>query len=258
MSSRPGQNAVTGIARAFSAAVVVAALGVLSTARGAGAQDLEPRAYSAAPIGTNFLIAGYSRTTGSVSTDPSLPITGVRASLDTSTFAYARTFDLAGHAASVAVLLPYVVGDFSGQVQEQSREVSRSGPGDLRLRFASNLLGGPALTPAEFAQREPATILGASITIVAPTGEYDPARLVNIGTNRWAFKPEIGLSQPLGNWFADAAAGVWLYTENTDFFGGNVRSQEPLWTFQVHGGYNFRPDCGWRRTSPITPAARPA
>lgn len=224
-----------------SAAVVIAALGVLSMVRGAGAQDLEPRAYSVAPIGTNFLIAGYARTTGSVSTDPSLPITDVQASIDTGTFAYSRTFALAGHAVSAAVLLPYVWGDFSGQVEEQSRTVSRSGLGDLRLRFAANLLGGPALTPAEFAQREPTTTLGASVTIVAPTGQYDPARLINISSNRWAFKPEIGLSQPLGDWFADAAVGVWLYADNSDFLQSNVRSQEPLWTFQVHGGYNFRP-----------------
>ena len=227
--------------RVASAAVAIAVLGVLSMARGAGAQDLEPRAYSAAPIGTNFLLAGYTHTSGGVSTDPSLPITNVQASIDSSAFAYSRTFALAGRAVSAAALLPYVWGDFSGQVEEQSREVSRSGAGDLRLRFAANLLGGAALTPAEFAQREPTTTLGASITIVAPTGQYEPARLINIGTNRWAFKPEIGVSQPFGDWFADAAVGAWIYADNTDFVGGNVRSQEPLWTFQVHGGYNFAP-----------------
>src|SRR6185369_5060912 len=73
------------------------------------------------------------------------------------------------------------------------------------------------------------------------TGAYNPEHLINIGTNRWAIKPEIGVSQPLGNWFADAAAGVWFYTDNTQFFGGNVRSQAPLWSFQAHGGYNFQP-----------------
>ena len=202
---------------------------------------MEPRAYSATPIGTNFLLAGYTNTTGDVSTDPSLPIANVHAAFDTASLAYSRTFALAEHAVSAGVLLPYVRGDFSGRVQEQDREVSRSGLGDLKLRVAANLLGGRALTPAEFAQREPATTLGASLTIVAPTGQYEPARLVNIGTNRWAFKPEIGLSQPLGDWFADVAVGAWLYADNTDFFGGNTRSQQPLWAFQTHAGYNFRP-----------------
>ena len=50
-----------------------------------------------------------------------------------------------------------------------------------------------------------------------------------------------GQSQPIGDWFSDAAAGVWLFTDNTDFFRGHVRSQDPLWAFQAHAGYNFRP-----------------
>jgi hypothetical protein len=224
-----------------SAAAAIATLGGLSMYGGASAQELEPRAYSATPIGTNFLLAGYAHTKGSVSTDPALPITDVRASFDTATLAYSRTFAVAGHAVSAAVLLPYLRGDFSGQVEEQGREVSRSGVGDLRVRLAANLIGGRALTPAEFAEREPTTSLGGSLTVVAPTGEYDPARLINIGTNRWAFKPEIGLSQPLGDWFAEAAVGAWLYTDNTDVLGDNVRGQAPLWSFQAHGGYNFRP-----------------
>jgi hypothetical protein len=214
---------------------------LLSAAHEARAQDMEPRAYSPAPIGTNFLLGGVARSTGSVSTDPSLPIANVRASVDTGLVAYSRTFAVAGQTASAAVLLPYVWGRFTGDVQEQAREVSRSGLGDIRLRFATNLLGDPALTPEEFTKRAPDTTLGTSLTVIAPTGQYDSARLVNIGTNRWAFKPEVGISQPLGDWFADAAVGAWLYTDNTDFFGGNVRSQDPLWSFQAHGGYNFAP-----------------
>jgi hypothetical protein len=138
-------------------------------------------------------------------------------------------------------VLPYVQGDVSGQVEEQSKQVSRSGLGDLKLRFAANLIGNPALTPEDFAQREPTTTVGTSLTIVAPTGQYNPAHLINISFNRWAFKPEIGLSQPLGDWFAEASTGVWVFTDNTDFLHGHVLSQEPLWVFQLHGGYNLRP-----------------
>ncbi len=112
--------------------------------------------------------------------------------------------------------------------------------GDIRLRFAQNLTGGPALTPEAFAQRIPSTTLGASITVVAPTGYYNSAHLVNVGLNRWAFKREIGVSQPLGHWFADAAAGAWLFTANNNFFNGHVLSQEPLWSVQLHAGYYFQ------------------
>jgi hypothetical protein len=214
---------------------------VVAAAQATGAQELEPRAYSPVPIGTNFLLAGFQHTTGRVATDPSLPISNLRAAIGADLLAYSRSFALAGQTASAAALLPYLRGQFSGDVGDESREVSRSGAGDLRLRLAVNLLGGRALTPEEFVRQEPETILGASLTVVAPTGQYEPARLINAGSNRWAIKPEIGLSQPLGNWFADAAAGAWLYTDNTDFFGGNDRSQAPLWNFQVHGGYYFRP-----------------
>ena len=222
-------------------ALTIIAAGGSSGIGSACAQDLEPRAYSASPIGTNFLVSGYTRTTGGISLDPSLPITGVRGTIDSATLGYDRTFDLAGRSASVAIQLPYVHGDFTGQVEEQSSHVSRSGLGDLRMRFAVNLFGAPALTPAEFQQRPPTTTLGTSLTIIAPTGEYNPQRLINISSNRFAFKPELGVSQPLGDWFVEAYAGAWVFTNNGDFFGGHVRSQAPLWAFQAHAGYNFRP-----------------
>jgi hypothetical protein len=205
------------------------------------AQDLEPRAYSASPVGTNFIVASYTRLDGQVLTDPSLPITDVQAKIDLQTLGYVRTFGLAGHAASLAFLAPFAQADVSGKVFDAPNAVHRAGPGDARLRLAVNLIGAPALSPREFAQRQPTTTVGASLTVVAPTGQYTPSRLINVGSNRWAFKPEIGISQPLGKWFAEASAGVWLYTDNNDFFGGQRRSQDPLSVLQLHVGYNLRP-----------------
>lgn len=207
----------------------------------ARAQDLEPRAYSASPAGANFVAAGYTNANGSVSLDPSLPIKGLNANVDTYTVGYDRSFDLLGRSASLALLVPEFRASLSGQVVGQGESVSRSGLGDVRMRAAVNLLGGPALTPAEFARREPATTLGASLSVVAPTGQYEPDRLINIGSNRWAIKPEVGVSQPIGKWFAEAYAGTWLYTPNNDYFRGHKRGQDPIYTFQVHGGYTFRP-----------------
>jgi hypothetical protein len=224
------------------AAVIVAAVIFLAGAGGARAQDMEPRAYSAVPIDTNFLIGSYQRTTGAVSLDPSLPISNVKASINGGVFAYDRTFDLFGQTASAAVVLPYLEGHLSGNVGGQGKQISRKGLGDLVLRFTQNLIGNPALTPAEFAQRVPTTTLGVSVAIVAPTGDYNSQHLVNISAHRWAFKPEIGLSQPIGNWFVEGAAGVLIFTNNTDFFGGHARGQDPIWTFQAHAGYNFGPN----------------
>jgi hypothetical protein len=204
------------------------------------AQELEPRTYSPSPIGTNFLLAGYARVSGDVLTDPTLPITGVSAQLNTFVLGYVRTFALTDRTASIGLALPFVSGDLSGLVIGAPTEVHRAGIGDVQLRFALSLIGNPALAPDAFAQAQPASSLGASLTVQAPTGQYVSPRLVNVGSNRWAFKPEMGISQPWGNWFFEASVGVWFFTDNTDFFNGQDKSQAALTVTQLHGGYSFR------------------
>lgn len=176
-----------------------------------------------------------------MSLDPESPITDVKSKINTYNLGYQHTFDLFGRAASAAILAPYFNAELKGQLETQNQRVTRSGLGDMRIRLAVNLLGGPALTPAEFMQRKQTTALGVSLVVIPPTGQYDPQRLINISSHRWAFKPEIGLSQPLGNWFAEAYTGVWVFTDNDDYFRGHVRGQDPIYTFEVHGGYTFRP-----------------
>ncbi len=155
---------------------------------------------------------------------------------------YGHTFPLFGHFASAAIAVPYAFGSLNGNVGEDYTKITRSGLGDLRLRFVVNLIGGPALTMKEFRTRTPETTLGFSLVVAAPTGQYSPEKLINIGQNRWAFRPEFGLSYPTGPWTLEASAGVWLFTDNTHTYPGeNVRSQDPLYTFQAHVGYTFRP-----------------
>jgi hypothetical protein len=224
-----------------SRAQVPVALGLLLVCAASCAQELEPRAYSPSPVGTNFAVISYSHLEGEVLTDPALPIKNVEAKIDLYLLGYARTFALAGRTASFGVVLPYARGDVSGDVFDAERQVYRAGLGDMRLRFAINLYGNPALTPAEFAQRTPGLVAGASLSVIAPTGQYVGSRLVNVGTNRWAFKPEVGFSYPQGNWFFESSAGAWLFTDNDDFFGGQHRKQDALYLAQLHAGYNFRP-----------------
>jgi hypothetical protein len=217
-----------------------AASGALLSAL-ASAQELEARAYSARPIGTNFIVANYTRLEGDVLTDPSLPITDVEAKIDIYSFGYLRSFGFLGRSASAAILVPYARADINGQVFEAQREAHRSALGDLRLRFTTNIIGDPAVDPKTFAQRPPAPTIGTSLSVVVPTGQYNPALLVNVGSNRWAFKPEVGVSVPMGPWFAEASYGAWFYTDNSNFFGGHRRAQHPLSVYQVHAGYNFAP-----------------
>ncbi len=222
----------------FAGAILALAL----TAHPAAAQELEPRSYSPAPIGANFLVVGYGYQSGEVVFDPASPISDVSASLSSANLAYGRSFGLFGRLATLSIAVPGAWGSVSGNVGEERRSITRSGFADVRGRFVVNLLGGPALTPKEFAARPPATTLGFSLVVVAPTGEYDPQKLINLGTHRWAFKPELGLSYPKGRWTLEAAAGAWLFADNDRFYPGTVqRSQDPLWTAQAHAGYTFRP-----------------
>jgi hypothetical protein len=210
-------------------------------ARSSGAQELEPRAYSPSPVGTNFLIASLNRSIGAVLFDPSLPYSDVNARLNATAVAYGRTFGLWEHAASAILALPYVRGNISGEVGDGQREIYRSGLADARLRLALNLIGGPALTPEQFTMRTPRTTFGASLTIIPPVGQYDATKLINIGANRWAFKPELGLSHPIGRWYLEAYAGVWLFTDNPEYYGGVRRQQDPIETLQGHVSYTIRP-----------------
>ncbi len=205
------------------------------------AQDMEPRAYSSAPIGTNFVAVGGGNTRGALLFDPALPIEDAQADLNLGAFGYARTFALAGKQGLVSGGVLYARGELKGLLSGVERVSGRSGLTDLRVRVSLNLTGPGALTPAEFAKAPHRTIVGVSLAVQAPTGQYDPERLINLGTNRWAFKPEVGVSVPAGRWFLDAYAGVVLFTDNDTFYPGeSTRKQDPLGTLQGHASYTFK------------------
>ncbi|MGC1381925.1 MAG: transporter [Candidatus Baltobacteraceae bacterium] len=212
---------------------------LLENAMPAMSQELEPRSYSASPVDSNFAVGALSNSTGTVPLDPSLPLSDVRPAINTVVLSFTHTFRLGNRTANWAFNIPYLGGHVSAVVSGQPEAVSRYGFADFRARFGVNLLGR-ALTPAEFVHRKPSTTLGVSMTIIVPTGAYNRSEFINIGSNRWTFKPEIGLEQPLGKWFADLSAGVWVFGENTDYLGGQALRQAPLGIFQVHVGYVFR------------------
>jgi hypothetical protein len=205
-----------------------------------GAQELIPAAYTPAPYGVNFAGLSVTSNRGDLAFDPSGPIDEADADIIASTFTYVRTLDLFKRSATATVILPYVVGDLEGLYLGEPAAVNRSGTGDLVMRLGVNLMGGPAMNPREFAAYRPKTLIGSSLTVRAPTGQYDPTRLINIGTNRWSFKPEIGVVQVMGKWAVDAYVGVWFFTGNSDFIGGTTREQDPIFSGQVHVRYLFQ------------------
>ena len=206
------------------------------------AQELEPRAYSASPTGATFLVVAATRSSGGVFTDPSLPIQDVRARIGVVAVGLGHSFDLFSRTALVTGLVPYARGNASGRIEETTSEVTRTGWGDARVKLSVNLLGGRALTPAEFARAPRHTIVGVSLMVVLPTGQYYRDRLVNIGSNRWSYKPEAGISVPAGRWLFDGYAGVWLFGTNDEYFPGTLRrTQDPVVALQGHVSYTFRP-----------------
>jgi Putative MetA-pathway of phenol degradation len=220
---------------------LVVASASLGTA--ASAQHLTPRAYWPAPVGTDVLILGYQHNTGDVVIDPSLPISGVDSNIDYFQVAYQRSLRFFGRSASAQISLPYADGVTRGNVVDQFMERHTAGAGDTSFRFAVNLKGAPAMNAEEFSalRQNPKTLVGASVIVQMPTGDYDPSKLINLSTNRWAIKPAVGLVAPIRPaWLFEAEIGVWLFGDN-DSFLGVTRKQEKIVSTELHVIKRVRP-----------------
>ena len=227
------------VVRGATLATRLLALAALTLSLSAQAQDIEPRSYSNAPVGINFLIAGYAYTRGGLSFDPALEITNAHLRTSNLVMAYARSLDFWGKSGKFDVIVPYAW--LNGSAEYLGAPVRRdvSGLIDTRFRLSVNLYGAPSLTMEEFRNYRQDLIVGASLQVSVPTGQYDSERIVNLGSNRWSFKPELGMSKALGDWTLELAFASTFYTDNTDFYGGNLRSQKPLYSTQGHVIYGF-------------------
>jgi hypothetical protein len=206
----------------------------------ANAQDAEPRSYSNAPVGLNFLLAGYGYAVGKMAFDPTLAIADAQFETNTEALAYVRSLDVSGTSAKFDVLLPYSEFSAHGLVAGQPREREISGLGDPRFRFSINFFGAPALSVKEFADYHQDLIIGASLQVSAPLGQYDDTKLLNLGNNRWSSKAELGISKAWGPWTAELAPSATFFTDNTDFFNANTLAQAPIYAVQGHIVYIFQ------------------
>ncbi len=210
---------------------------------GVAAQQLSPRSFWPAPKGTKVLVFGYSYSTGDVLTDPSLPIYGVDSEIGTGFLGYLQTVALWGRTTNVIVELPYSWGNTKGLLSDLEARRDLSGFADLGVTLSVNLLGAPSMTPADFQRlrANPHPILGVSLKVLAPTGDYDADRLINVGANRWAAKPEFGFLIPLGaKWILELEGGAWFFGDDDNFAAGK-REQEPILSAEVHLVRRFRP-----------------
>jgi hypothetical protein len=81
-----------------------------------------------------------------------------------------------------------------------------------------------------------------SLTIAAPTGHYDPNKILNLGSDRWSLKPEIAVSYPFGpeqKWEVDAYANSYFFTDNTFYHGKEILRQHALPGLEEHISYSF-------------------
>ncbi len=234
----PGESVIRQAIAGRGGATLLLLCLVGATPTGGSAQELVPAAYTPAPTGVNLVTLALGHNSGDVSFDPSLPVEEASARINAASFGYARTFGLLGRAANITVVAPYLVGDLDGLYFGEQTSVERSGLADLAVRFGINLLGAPAMDAMAFRTYRPGTLLGASLLVRAPTGEYDSTKLINIGTNRWGFKPEIGVVHMVGRWSFDAYLGGWFFTDNTDFYGGRTRIQGPILSTEAHVRYS--------------------
>ena len=223
--------------------LAVALLCAISASVDALAQDLTPRTYWPAPKGTRLFIFGYAYQTGDVVTDPSIPITGVDSRINSAAFAYQQTIDLFGRTGNIQFEVPYVDGTTTGMVSDEPGRRDVAGFGDISATLTINLIGAPSMSPVEFQElrQSPRPILGASIKIVAPTGEYEPDKLINIGTNRWAARFRLGYIRPLTpKWLLEMSAGAWFFEDNDEFLG-ETRKQDPIGALNIHVVRRFNP-----------------
>ena len=211
----------------FSATFAIAAT-VMMAAK-AKAQDAEPRSYINTPIGLNFLIAGYAYTQGKIAFDPALAIADADFHSHTPVVAYVRSFDFFGQSAKFDAIVPYSSFSAHAFVDGQPREREMSGFNDPRFRVSINLFGAPALSVKEFANYKQDLIVGVSLQVSAPLGQYDDTKLLNLGNNRWSFRPELGISKAWGPWTLEIAPSVTFFTDNPDFFNGKKFAQAPLY-----------------------------
>ncbi len=221
---------------------------ILTTCFTSESQDLAPRAYVITPLRSNALTLSASFYDGELLFNGVLPITDATARISAQTLTYYRSLSFFGRSANITATVPYGLGTFEGNVMEQKTTARRSGMLDSVYRFSVNLKGGPAMSLEQFSAWQQKFIVGASLKVVAPTGQYDSTKLINCGSNRWAFKPELGVSKRRGHWILDAYTGVWFFTANPKFFSENAifngtrsQSQKPILSFEGHFSYDVKP-----------------
>jgi hypothetical protein len=202
--------------------------------------ELEPRSYSNIPVGMNFLVVGGIWQTGDVGTDPSAPLDDAEVDVWKPIVGYARGIDLRGRSGKLDVVMPYSCMEGTAEFLGTPVERDVCGLADPSVKLSVNLIGAPAMGIEDIARYREDLIIGVGLRVTAPLGAYDEDKLLNPGSNRWMFRPEVGISKTVGKWTFESIAQAALHTDNDEFFGDVKREQEPIYSLQGHAVYSFR------------------
>jgi len=200
------------IRKAMVYIIMLSLLGVKSFA-----QDIEPRRWTTLPPGIHVIGVGYGYTNGEIFFDPLLQVED--ATVDVNAFAvqYVHPFKVGNRLARLDVLVPYSTARWQGLLEGIPTTVKRNGIADPRFRISLNIVGPPAIGPKEMLEyliSHPVhTIVGVSIAVTLPLGQYFEDKLLNIGQNRFVFRPQLGLVHNWRNWSYELTGSVLLFTK---------------------------------------------
>jgi hypothetical protein len=201
-------------------------------------QDLEPRRWTTLPVGTTVLGAGVAHTNGDLFLDPVLRVESAEFDVHTAGLSYVRAFSIADKPVRFDALIPWQTVKWEGILDGAPASVTRSGLSDPTFRLSVNLAGAPAADPASLRKHLSArpvnTVVGAAVAVTVPLGEYFEDKLLNLGSNRFTVRPQVGVVHTRGPWSYELTGSVFLFSDNDEFFNGQKREQDPLYAMQSH------------------------
>ncbi len=203
-------------------------------------QELDPRAYAALPINLNAVAASFGASTGNILVGSALPLQNINVNGYIGSLGYVRTFRFLGKLGRVSAGVPFAMLSGTAQLNGRDTSAARSGFGDARIRVSVNIIGSPPLDKKQFNRYQQETVVGISLVAAIPTGLYYPSKFINIGSNRWGLKPEVGVSKRFANLYLEGYVGTWFYTTNNDFLSGHTLSEDPVASLQGHAVYYFK------------------